>query len=257
MPFRNSTILVYLRFKISSRAPEEQVRMTVSCGEKIATRTLKGTDFAVTDLFQEFALPVECDDTDSNLLVVDITRLGIADVVWDGAGLYTPPQSTVAPIEFTAPDGYFRSAGVKARLSSAEGNFTPPLRVDTYAARLVSTGGDGGPIVPSLTVSQHDITLGSAIGVLDTNVTVICTGCVDGSWEAVSSAVWLTVEHTSQDMTLRADPTGLETGVHTAEVIITPAAANGIKPETVRATLIVGNLRQVFTHALFLPALSR
>jgi hypothetical protein len=49
----------------------------------------------------------------------------------------------------------------------------------------------------------------------------------------------------------------METGIHTAEVVVTSAAANGIQPQTVNTTLVASNLREVFHHALFLAAVSR
>jgi hypothetical protein len=259
VPFHESSMLVYFRFKISSQAPEDQVRVTVSCGESpLAVRTLKGTDFAGTDLYQEFAVPIAIGAGDQNLLVVDITRLGTAEVTWDGATLYTAAQPAAAPLVYTTPDGYYRSGGVKARLSNPDGDFTAPLRVDAHVARFLRAGSVEGPNAPTLTVSQHEISFGGAGGAaLGADLTVICTGCVDHAWEAVSSAPWLTVRRAGNTLTLQANPGSLETGLHTAEVVITPAAANGIAPQRVAATLIAGNLREVFPHELFLPALSR
>jgi hypothetical protein len=258
VPFRNSSVLVYFRFKISSQSPEDQVRVSISCGESpMAVRTLKGTDFAGADLYQEFAVPISTGVSDQNLLVVDITRLGTADVTWDGATLYTAPQPATPPLVYTAPDSYYRSGGVKARLSNPEGGFTAPLRVDAHVARFVTTGAAEGPIAPELTVVQRDVTLGAAGAALAADVTVICMGCVDDNWEAVSSVAWLTARRTGRKLSLQAEPSGLEAGVHTAEVVIMPAAANGIAPQVVRATLVVGNLREVYSHALFLPAVSR
>ena len=239
--------------------------LVVGDGSKdVAVRRLTADQFAVAGQYQEFAVPFTPSSSSNGLIVLTVTRNGRSDLDWDVTSLYTAPQPAVAPLNFVAPDGYYRSNGVQARLVAPDSGgafgtlFSAPIEVHPHRQALA---GGPFPATPVLQINPTALVFNTPTtggGLLDAVVAVTCSTCSeDSTWVVESDAAWLSVTLVGGYLQVQVDPSALATGIHTATITISLVGEPDIPAIVLPVTVLIGHLNVLFPTQLYIPTVLR
>ncbi|MFN3763328.1 MAG: CAP domain-containing protein, partial [Anaerolineae bacterium] len=117
-PVRDVSLVAYFRLKVNDNTSTSEVaRISVRGGDReYGPLSLRGTDFAARNQYQEFALPFTFHPTDQHpFLIFQFWRSGTADLYVDAVSIFTAPQAATSPLTWTVPGGNYRGQGIWAR----------------------------------------------------------------------------------------------------------------------------------------------
>lgn len=249
----------YFRLKVSdNRATREVVRLRVSgTGGDVGVRVLRGVDFVAADSYQEFAVPYH-PGSGATSITFRIDRLDAAEVVFDAVALYTAAVPVAAPLQWQAPENYWRSYGVQARFVDADGAFSSAVEVHPASGRLAAPG---SPVVlPQLAVTPVNVqfeAMPDEAAPPPALLSVQCINCDDGPWQATTEITWLQLSATADAIQLALLPDGLAPGIYQGEVTVSAPATTGLAPVRVIVTAVIGDLGELLPQKVYLPTVVR
>ncbi|MBU0494991.1 MAG: CAP domain-containing protein [Chloroflexi bacterium] len=243
--FHDTPLVAYFRLKVNDNtAAAEVARISVTGGgTEYGPLSLKGTDFAAPNVYQEFPIPFTFPtNPDDVFLLLNFWRSGSADVYVDGMSIFTAPQAIASPLTWLVPGGNYRGGGIWLRYTDGAGDFSavtdavlnlPRLSVSPAALGwTVDIGRGEPPAMQTLTVGQS---------------------CGPFVWDVTAPAPWLQVQPVGDTIQVSVDLTGLVTGTYQTTITITAAAGALGSPVVVPVTLTVVH----YAHRLYLPLVLR
>jgi hypothetical protein len=243
--YKDTPLVAYARLKVSDNASAEEVaRFSVKGGgTEYGPLSLKGTDFAAPDTYQEFPLAFTFhDNPDDVFLILQFWRSGAADVTVDGATIFSAPQPVQSPLTWSVPGGNYRGGGIWLRYTDGAGTFSPveeaamrPQRIAVSPTALHFLVEDDGPDPPPRTLVVEQM------------------GCEPFTWSVSDDAGWLHTQHVGQTVRASVDPTGLSIGTWQATVTVDAEAGVTGSPVQVPVTLVV--VERI--HRTYLPSVYR
>jgi len=262
----SSPAIAYFRIKVSDNSTDQNlVRVQVTGAQGAAGQlVLRGIDFRAADDYQEFAVPYNL-GSDAKTVTFRIDRLGVAEVTFDAVTVFSAPVPVMAPLQWQSPENYLRSRGVQARLLNENGDFSPVIDVHPASGALISPFTEPvEPIEPTepavLTVSPASVWLEATTdeSPLIALLSVTCTNCADGVWQALADVPWIEVT-LSEDgrLEIRVLVEALPPGIHQGQVVVTAPEGSGVEPFVVPVTVMVGDVESLLTAKLYLPTVSR
>jgi uncharacterized protein YkwD len=199
-------MVAYFRLKTSSNSSAGQVaRVQVEANEAAVTLEIKGTDFAASGQYQEFAVPFTFHNNPSKpFLIFQIWASSSATIHADSVSVFTAslPLSG-STYTWNVPGGNYRGQSVWVRYTGGGGAFTgykevmtPPLGTDAKQITLLSEPGE---------------TSTTAVA----NVSVYCGS---GAWSVKSKPAWLQTSASGSE--LRAWGSAGEAGDYHGELVL-------------------------------------
>jgi hypothetical protein len=237
--FKDTPLVAYARLKVSDNTSASEVaRFSVKGGgTEYGPLTLKGSDFAAADAYQEFPLPFTFhDNPDDAFLTLQFWRSGAADVTVDGAHIFTAPQPIQSPFTWSVPGGNYRGGGIWLRYTDGAGSFSPveeaelhPQRIAVSPAALHFLVEDDGPDPASRTLVVEQM------------------GCQPFTWNVSDDAGWLHTQRVGQTVQVSVDPTGLSVGTWQATITVdAQAGVIGSPVEVPVRVTVVDRLRPTY-----------
>jgi uncharacterized protein YkwD len=233
-------LVAYVRLKVSDNSSASEVARFAATGG--SPLSLKGSDFAAPNQYQEFPLPFTFDSSET-FLIYQFWRSGTADVTVDAVSIFTAPQPAASTVTWQVPGGSYRGQGVWVRYTNGGNQFssiheapvTPPPALSAAPASLVFLAGigEGDPAPQTLSLTR--------------------SGCTPFNWQASDDAAWLQTQAHGDALTATVDTAGLGSGTYTATVTIQAAGLGGVAPVQVPVKLLV--VEQV--ERVFLPVIRR
>ncbi len=228
-------LTAYYRLKAESNVGTAEVaRLTIRIeGRTFGPVVIAANDFDAANAWQEFGITFAFPSVNSVPQVdVELQRTGPAAITLDAVRFYGQPMPLQSPLLWTAGDGPFRSQGVQARFVGAAGMSEPYDVAFSLVDDLSGYGGNAHPLVAwpgSLRFSVPD-----SASPVQKGIVVVCPlACAENSWQAVSSAPWLTLEAMADGLVLSANPAGMAEGMYdgflTVVGQVAPSAA-GVVP---------------------------
>ena len=240
--FKDIPFVAYFRLKVNDNSSSDEVARISVKGDDTGDNplSLKGTDFASANVYQEF--PISFIFHDDVSLFFNFWRSGPADVYVDGVYIFTDPQPLQSPFTWTVPGGNYRGGGVWLRYTNAAGTFSPVEEADLTPEHLsvspdwllfLAEYGGPQPLPRTLTVRRE--------------------GCDPFAWSVADNAAWLQVQPGGETVQVSVDTAGLITGTYYAA--ITVEAETGIldSPAQIPVTLVVTD----HVYQTYLPTASR
>jgi uncharacterized protein YkwD len=243
--FKETSFVAYVRLKVSDNASTNEVaRFSVKGGgTEYGPLSLKGTDFATTNTYQEFPLAFTFhDNPDDVFLIFQFWRSGEADVYVDGVTIFTDPQPVQSPFTWTVPGGNYRGGGIWLRYTDGADIFSPIEEADLTPERIsvsptslsfLTEYGDPSPRARNLAVHQG--------------------GCEFFTWTVTDDAVWLHTQPEGETIAVSVDTTDLITDTYHAT--ITVEAEAGILDSPVQIPLTLNVVEQKWQ--VYLPLVLR
>src|SRR5215211_6222986 len=117
-PLKNIPLVAYFRLKVNDNTSAEEVaRISVTGGKtEFGPLSLRGTDFAAPNKYQEFALNFTFTPSANDpFLMFNFWRSGSADVYTDVVYIFSEPQSITSPLTWSVPGKNYRGQGVWVR----------------------------------------------------------------------------------------------------------------------------------------------
>lgn len=151
---KDTPMVAYFRLKVNSNASGSEVaRISIAAaGTEYGPISLRGTDFAAPNQYQEFALPFTFNQNPNDVfLILQIWRSGSADVFVDAVSIFSAPQPVTSPLTWAVPGGNYRGQGVWARYTNGS-QFSSLFEADTYQTFRIS----GHVAVPDTTLLYND-----------------------------------------------------------------------------------------------------
>ncbi len=228
--FKDLPLTAYVRLKVSNNSSTAEVaRFAVKGGgTDYGPLSLKGTDFAAANVYQEFPLDFVFNSGSDAFLIFNFWRSGAADVYVDGVTIYTRRMAVSSPLTWQVPDGNYRGGGIWLRYEDAGGRFSAREEAVLSPAWL------GGTPASLLFMVQPGQTPAAqaVIGVQG--------GCGTFSWTVSDDADWLTVQKVGTGLQVTADATGRAVGTYSATIALT-ATTEGVlgSPRQIPVTLRV------------------
>ncbi len=227
----------YFRLKVDDNSVADPVAsISVDTGGKDVL-VLKGTDFAASGVYQEFALDFQNHDPDWPWFAFGASQIGNATVHVDRMVIFTAPEPVQADKTWDVPDHNYRGKAVWGRYTNNAGNFSGITEATTTYSQLeISSAsltflGDDTLTVPAM----QTLTVGYG------------TGCDRPPWSVQSSQPWLKVNAAPPNIQVWVDSTGLPLGAHQATLAVDAGPDIAGSPQTVPVTFIlVEELQQVF-----------
>jgi len=199
---------------------------------------LKGTDFAASGVYQEFALDfVQYDDPGYPWLILGVNQGGDATVYVDRVVAFSAPEPVQASKTWGVPGSNYRGSAVWVRYTDSAGNFSPIGEATTTRSQFqvlptsLSFIGDDTATVPA----TQNLTAGYG------------DGCDRPPWSVHSSQPWLKVATSATNIQVWVDSAGLQTGTY--QTTLTVDAGPGIlgSPQTIPVVFtLVDELKGVF-----------
>jgi hypothetical protein len=257
--------VAYFRLKISDNSSAQPAAtLTVGDGsQEVGVRHVAANEFAVAGQYQEFAVSFSPSATSTGLLVLTVIRHGPGELIWDTTELYTAPQRAAAPYTFTAPGGYHRAAGVRARfITPGEGGAIEfaSTAIEVYP-HLRELSEDPPAPDPAIRVTPAELAFSApnaAGGLVSGTVVIACPACgTELTWVVNSSAGWLTANAAGGYLQVQANPAALGPGIHTATITLSVASRPDIAAIRLPVTLTVGQVGVQLPPQLFIPAVMR
>ena len=234
---KDTPLVAYARLKVNDNTSSNEVaRFSVSGGgTDYGPISIKGTDFAAPNQYQEFALPFTFHDSEDVFLIFNFWRSGDADVYVDGAYIFTSPVPVSSPMMWNVPGGNYRGQGVWIRYTNGTGQFSEvteanvhPVGLSASPAALFFLGEANGLPASSTTLSVNLV-------------------CGEGAWQATGDAGWLHTQIVNDAVQGWADPAGLNRGTYTGNITISVPGDPSVHPVNVPVTFsVVDQLFKVY-----------
>lgn len=125
--YKDVPLTAYFRLKVSdNQIGDEVFSIKISGGgTEYGPLTLKGTDFAQPDTYQEFSLPFTFHENSADpYLIFNVYGSGKSTIAIDRITIYTTSMLSQTRLDWDVLGGYYRSRGVWGRFINAEGKFT-------------------------------------------------------------------------------------------------------------------------------------
>ncbi len=142
---KDMALMAYFRVKTTANSSSNALlNISVSGGgTKYGPLEIKGTDFASTDGYQEFALPLRFhNNPDNPYLIFNFDITGESDIFIDTITLFTDSMPLTGEVAWPVPSGYHRSRGVWARFVQSDGVFSAATELELY--------GDNTDVIPAI-----------------------------------------------------------------------------------------------------------
>lgn len=251
-------LTAYYRLKVSDNSGSGEVaRLTVRAdGRTFGPVVVNANAFKAANAWQEFGVTFAFASVNSVPQVdVELLRTGNADVTLDAVRFYGQPLPLQSPLLWTAGYGPYRSQGVQARLETSDG-VSEPFDVAFVPVEDMSRYGNNPNPLAAYPGSVL-FSVASAAAAPQQAVVLVCPlSCQDGSWQASSSAPWLTLQPLTDGMMVVANPAGLAEGIYDGYITVVTqasaaeAAASGVEPAAgnIGATMVL--VRLVVGHGV-------
>lgn len=229
--FKDTPLVAYFRLKVDDNTSADEVaRISVKGGgTEYGPLSLKGTDFAAPNTYQEFPVAfVFHDNPEDVFLTFQFWRSGEADVYVDGVYIFTDPQPVQSPLTWTVPGGNYRGGGIQLRYTDRADTFSPIEEADLIPEHLT--------VRPS---SLQFLVEQSALPLAAQTLTVVQEGCEPFTWTLAEDASWLSAEPDGETITVSVDAAGLVSGTYHATVTVEAEAGVLGSPALVPVTLTV------------------
>ena len=140
-------LVAYVRLKVNDNTSSSEVaRFSIQGGGTVyGPLSIRGTDFAAPDQYQEFALNFTFNSNPSNaFLIFQFWRSGNADVYVDAVSIFSAPQAITSPLIWSVPGGNYRGQGIWVRYTNGSQFSAISEGITTQAFTLnVNTTGNG------------------------------------------------------------------------------------------------------------------
>jgi len=230
--YKETPFVAYFRLKVSDNSSGGEVaRISVKGGgTEYGPLSLRGTDFASANVYQEFPIPFTFhDNPDDVFLIFQFWRSGgEADVYVDGVYIFTAPQPVESPMIWKVPGGNYRGGGIWVRYTDDAGNFSAieeanlnPKRISVSPSSLAFLAERGASPPPAQMLS------------------ILQEGCGSFTWNASGDADWLHLQPVGERVEVSVDTTGLSVGTYHATITVEAEAGVVGSPVQVPITLIV------------------
>ena len=240
---KDTPFVAYFRLKVNDNTSSEEVaRISVKGGgTEYGPLSLKGTDFKVANLYQEFPIAFTFhDNPDDPYLFFNFWRSGQADLYVDVVYIFTAPQPVQNPFVWTVPGGNYRGGGVWVRYTDGGSTFSAVQEVDTTPKRLSVS-----PERLLFLVEQ-----GSSP---QSTYTLTVQRCGSFAWTVTGDASWLSLQTVGETVKVGVDAAGLASGTYEATITVEAEAGVVGSPARIPVTLVVADQ----LHDLFLPLVLR
>ncbi|MGL4650835.1 MAG: CAP domain-containing protein, partial [Caldilineaceae bacterium] len=215
-------LTAYYRLKVSdNRGADEVAQLTVRAdGRTFGPVVLLANQFKAANTWQEFGVTFAFSSVISLPMAdVELLRTGDADVALDAVRFYGQPLPMQSPLLWTAGAGPYRSQGLQARLDTTEGvgepfdvSFTPVEDVSRYGSSRSTLAAYPGSV-------QFNVA-DAGVGLQEAIIVVCPLSCPDRSWQASSSAQWLSLQPLTDGLVVSANPAGMAEGVYDGFVTV-------------------------------------
>ncbi len=118
---KDTPMVAYVRLKVNNNSSNTEVaRFSVEGGGTVyGPLSLKGTDFAAPNQYQEFALNFTFNtNPNDDFLIFQFWQSGNADVYVDAVSIFSAPQSITSPLTWSVPGNNYRGQGVWVRYTN-------------------------------------------------------------------------------------------------------------------------------------------
>jgi uncharacterized protein YkwD len=228
---KDTPLVAYFRLKVSDNTSNNEVaRISVNGGgTEYGPLSLRGTDFAASDQYQEFALNFTFNSDPNNpFLTFQFWRSGSADVYVDAVSIFSEPQMVTSPLVWSVPGSNYRGQGVWVRYTNgsqfssiAEAATTPAaLSVSPIAMTFLAARNGSLPPPSTLNVVQN---------------------CSSFSWQVSQDAPWLQTQAMGDTVQVSVNQSGLNIGLYTGSVTISAVEISGVSPVSIPVQLIVAD----------------
>jgi uncharacterized protein YkwD len=226
---KNTPLVAYFRLKVNDNTSSSEVaRISVKGGgTEYGPLSLRGTDFAAPNQYQEFALNFTFNSNpDDVFLIFQFWRSGSADAYVDAVSIFSTPQAITSPLTWSVPGGNYRGQGVWVRYTNgsqfsaiAEAATTQSvLRVSPTALTFLAARGGNPPPTAILSVAQD---------------------CSSFSWQVSDDASWLQTQASGNTVGVSVNQSGLSNGVYSGTVTFSAIGISGVPPVSTQVRLIV------------------
>ena len=207
---KDTPLVAYVRLKVNDNTSSNEVaRFSVSGGgTDYGPTSIKGTDFAAPNQYQEFALPFTFHDSNDVFLIFNFWRSGDADVYVDGAYIFTSPMPVSSPMVWDVPGGNYRGQGVWIRYTNGAGQFSEVTEANVHPVGLLAS--------PAALFFLGEVNgLPTSVKTLSVNLV-----CGEGTWQVTGDSGWLHTHIAYGAVQVWADPAGLGKGTYTGNITI-------------------------------------
>jgi hypothetical protein len=118
---KNVPMVAYFRLKVNDNTSNNEVaRASIQGGTTVyGPLSLRGTDFAAPNQYQEFALSFTFSpDSNDPFLIFQFWQSGDADVYFDAVSIFTAPQTITSPLTWLVPGNNYRGQGIWIRYTN-------------------------------------------------------------------------------------------------------------------------------------------
>jgi uncharacterized protein YkwD len=235
--FQDISLNAYVRLKVTDNTAGTIVaRFSATGGTPLEIR---GTDFAASNTYQEFAVPFTFPSSET-FLTFQFWRTGNTDVYVDAVSIFDASRAVNNPYTWEVPGGNYRGQGVWLRYTDGNGQFS-----GIQEGMIVPGGLSASPESLFYMLEQNDSLPQKA-------VVQIQSICYSGDWQATSSASWMPVQKVGDTIEVTFSLTGLEAGRYTGEITVTPLTGNATPLNIPVTLLVVDHISQVY-----LPVITR
>lgn len=222
---KETSFVAYVRMKVSDNSVANEVaRFSINGGGiEYGPVSLRGTDFAAPNQYQEIMLPfVFHDDPDNEFLIFNFWRSGSVDVYIDTVYIFTTPLQITSPMSWSVPGGNYRGRGVWLRYTDNNGTFSPIIPATT-----IPQGLSASPDALIFLAEAGSVSPGEQI-------VSVTAGCQVESWQATSSTNWLHWQMVPGAVSVWADAANLATGHYIGELLLTTGDTSQQIPVTLQ-----------------------
>jgi hypothetical protein len=231
-------LVAYVRLKVSDNTSSNEVARFSATGG--GTLSLKGTDFAAANQYQEFPLPFTFNSSET-FLIFQLWRSGLADVYVDAVSIFSPPQPVSSTLTWNVPGGNYRGQGVWVRYTNGSNQFSGISEAATA--------------LPSLSLSPAALTFLAARNgnPPPTSTLRVSRGCGSFNWQVSSSATWLQPQISGDSVRVSINQAGLNSGTYTGTLTVSAVGGSSVSPIIATVKLIVADQ----LYPVYLPLVSR
>ena len=226
---KDTPLAAYFRLKVNDNTSSAEVARILikGGGTEYGPLSLRGTDFATSNQYQEFALNFTFNSNpDDVFLIFQFWRSGNADVYVDAVSIFSAPQAIASPLTWSVPGGNYRGQGVWVRYTNGS-QFSAMAEVATAqsALRVSPTA------LTFLAVRDGNLPPSAALSVAQ--------DCSSFSWQVSDDAPWLQTQASGNTVGVSVNQSGLSNGVYTGTVTVSAVGISGIPSVSAQVQLIV------------------
>jgi uncharacterized protein YkwD len=228
---KDTPLVAYFRLKVNNNTSGSEVaRITVEGGgTEYGPLSLRGTDFAAPNQYQEFTLNFTFNTNPENVfLIFQFWRSGSTDVYVDAVSIFTTPQPVTSPLTWFMPGGNYRGQGIWVRYTNGSqfsaiteaATTQPPLRVSPSTLTFLAVRNGSPPPPRTLSVTQE---------------------CTSFGWQVTDDAPWLQAQAIGSTVRVSVDQSGLGIGEYSGTVTVSATGVTGVPHVSVPVQLLVGD----------------